>query len=110
MVARDLRLGKVAVDFDTVPDAGLQRWLTGDAAAAGRLAQFNTLEARGLARTGSALRIWWGEYARELTYRSSRENLIDYVATRLVKERLRYLEAAEHRRGAWIAQHGGLAP
>jgi hypothetical protein len=110
MVGRDLRLGKVAVDFDTVPDAGLKRWLKGDAAAAGRLAQFNALEARGLARTGSALRTWWGEYARELIYRASRENLIDRVATRLVKERLQYLEAAEQRRGTWIAAHGGLAP
>ncbi|MFI5281026.1 MAG: hypothetical protein ACHQU1_11045 [Gemmatimonadales bacterium] len=110
MVARDLRLGKVTVDFDTVPDADLRHWLKDDAAAASRLREFNALEARGLARTGSALRAWWAEYARELTYRTSRENLIDFVATRLVKERLRYLEAAQARRDAWIAAHGGLAP
>ena len=110
MVVRDARLGKVAVDFDTVPDADLTRWLRNDAAASSRLSQFNSLEARGLARTGSALRAWWGEYARELTYRSSHENLIERVATRLVKERLAYLDAAEARRRVWIAAHGGLAP
>jgi hypothetical protein len=110
MVGRDLRLGKLVVDFDTVPDANLKRWLKGDAAAAERLAQFNALEARGLARTGSALRAWWGEYARELTYRDSRQNFIDVVVTRLVAERLRYLEAADARRRTWIAAHGGLAP
>src|SRR4029077_2002005 len=38
MVVSDLRLGKVAVDFDTVPDPELSRWLSADPVARDRLA------------------------------------------------------------------------
>ncbi len=110
MVQADLRLGKVAVDFDTVPDPELWRWLRVDRAAGNRLVEFNALETRGLARTTSALRSWWTEYVRELSYNpASRETLVDRIVTRLVAERLRYLRAAESRRRTWILQHGGMA-
>ena len=110
MVQSDLRLGKVAVDFDTVPDRELSRWLRTDRSARDRLVEFNALQARGLARTTTALRSWWTEYVRELSYNpASRETILDRVVTRLVAERLRYLEAAEARRRSWIAGHGGLA-
>ena len=110
MVQPDLRLGKVAMDFDTVPDPQVWRWLRADPLAHNRLVEFNALETRGLARTTSALRSWWTEYVRELSYNpASRETIVDRVVTRLVAERLAYLRAAESRRRTWILAHGGMA-
>ena len=118
IASEELTHGVVAVDFDTVPDDQLWRWLRvrrGDPA----LDAFNAVESRSLARSVAALRAWWAEYQRELSMTPpspgwelppSRATLIDDVVTRLVRERLRYLEAAEARRNAWIAAHGGLAP
>ena len=107
----DLRTGRISVDFDTVPDDQVWHWLRADDVEHNRLDAFNAVETRGVARSTAALRTWWAEYQRQVAFPAARRGmLIDRIVTRLVSERLRYLEAAEARRRTWIAAHGGLAP
>ncbi len=110
---RRLRIGRIAMDFDTVPEADLWRYVRvrrGDPHHTA-LDDFNAVHARGIARTTSALRAWWEQYLLAIAAPAARkEALIDASLTRLLAERLRYLEAAEGRRHAWLAQHGGAAP
>jgi hypothetical protein len=107
-----LRIGRMAVDFDTIPDAKVWRWVRVRPGAMihSKLDDFNDVHARGIARTSTALKAWWGKYL-ELSALPARQraSAIDRIVTRLVRERLRYLDAAEARRRQWIASHGGLA-
>lgn len=112
LAADRLRTGRVVVDFDTVPDDQLWRWIRVPRAAPARTAldDFNEVESRGLGRSTTALRVWWAEYQRAFAVRRERRAvLMDAVLTRFITERLRYLEAAEARRQRWIAAHGGRA-
>lgn len=105
-----LRIGRLAIDFDTVPDDRLWRYLRVHRGAMIHtgLDDFNAVHARGVARTTAALRAWWGQYTAALSLPATqRAEVINPVLSRLIAERLRYLEAAERRRQAWIAQHGG---
>jgi hypothetical protein len=107
-----LRIGRMAMDFDTVPDAELWRYLRVHQGAVihSKLDDFNAVHARGIARTTSALRAWWDRLAAlAATPAPARAALVDQVLTRLLEERLRYLAAAEDRRARWIATHGGAA-
>jgi hypothetical protein len=107
IAARRLRSGRIAVDFDTVPDARLWSFVRvrPDASEATALDTFNAVHHRGLARTTSALRAWWREYARLAA--PARPAATDTLIARFVTERLAYLDAADVRRRAWIASHGG---
>jgi len=106
IVDKRLRQGRVSLDFDTIPDAAVWRWITADRRT--DLAGFNTVHARGIARTVEALRTWWGVYRRlGAAPPSRRAALLEAVTTRLVAERLAYLDAAEARRRTWLALHSG---
>ncbi|HEY2806284.1 MAG TPA: hypothetical protein VGI92_10555 [Gemmatimonadales bacterium] len=103
-----LRIGRMAVDFDTIPDEKVWRWVRVRPGALihTKLDDFNEVHARGIARTSAALRAWWGQYlAAAATPAAQRSATIDRVLTRLVHERLSYLSAAEARRSEWITQH-----
>ena len=107
IIARPLRLGKRTVDFDTVPDERVASYQRSGRAA--QLDTFNLVHARGLARTTSALRAWWSRYSASSRVRPrDRAAAIDAIMSRLLKERLAYLDSAESRRREWIASHGGL--
>jgi hypothetical protein len=116
-LARDLararlRAGTWVMDFDTVSETRVWHFVRVHSGALIHTAldDFNETQARGLARTTSALRSWWAEYLREASAPADRRPaVIDRVVTRLIAERLRYLDAAEARRRAWIARHGGPA-
>jgi hypothetical protein len=104
-----LRQGRVTLDFDTVPDAGVWRWIAVDRRAG--LELFNTVHARGVARTVEALRAWWGLFQRaSSTPPFRRAAVVEAVTERVVGERLRYLEAAEGRRRVWLATRSARAP
>ena len=112
IAASRLRAGRVVVDFDTVPE--LRVWsyvrVRRGAVVHTKLDDFNAVHQRGIARTTTALRAWWDAWRRIAgTPAQERAALTDAVLARLVTERLAYLDAAERRREAWIAQHGGLA-
>ena len=99
-----LRKGRVALDFDTIPDAAAWRWIAVDRRTG--LAAFNTVHARGVARTIEALRVWWEAYRHLAASPASRHPaIIQTVVARLVAERLAYLDAAESRRRAWLSTH-----
>ncbi len=105
-----LRIGRVAMDFDTVPDAALWRYIRVHRGAVihTELDDFNAVHARGLGRTTSALRAWWSRYiATAAVPAAGRGALADAVLTRMLRERLEYLAAAEGRRARFIAMHGG---
>jgi len=102
-----------AIDFDTIPADQLWQFISrpGSAATQRRLAEFNEAQARGLGRVHDALNAWWDDYlALTATPRARRAALTERLVDRLVRARLIYLVAAERRRQAWIAQHGGVAP
>jgi len=112
IVSSRLRSGSIIVDFDTVPDARIWRFVRVKRGAMvhTELDDFDAVHHRGIARTTSALRAWWAEYRREAAVPArQREAVIDAVMTRLVRERLDYLDAADARRARWIASHGGPA-
>src|SRR6185436_21109133 len=91
-----LRIGRMAMDFDTVPDDALWKHIRVHRGAVihTRLDDFNVLHARGIARTSSALRAWWERYvAIAGAPAPQRAALVDQVLTRLLSERLRYLAA-----------------
>jgi hypothetical protein len=114
-VTRDIidtraRIGRIAMDFDTIPDEELWRFIRVHRGAVihTRLDDFNAVHARGLARTTTALRALWDrQVAVSATPPPARAALMDQVLTRLLSERLRYLAAAEARRSRWTAAHGG---
>ena len=106
-----VRRGSVVIDFDTIPDEELWRFIRPRSSREVRVAldHFNELEARGVARVTEALRWWWGQYVvTSMAPRADRPLLVDLIVRRVVSERLRYLEAAESRRRTWIRTHGGL--
>ncbi len=103
-----LRIGRMALDFDTIPDDKLWRWVRVRPGALihTKLDDFNDVHARGLGRTSAALKAWWAEYLRmTATPAAQRSAAIDRIMTRLVRGRLAYLDAAEARRRQWIATH-----
>jgi len=101
-----LRKGRVALDFDTIPDAAAWRWIAVDRRTG--LAAFNAVHARGVARTIEALRTWWKSYRRAATTPpSGQPAIVEAVTSRLVRERLAYLDAAEARRRIWLSSHTG---
>lgn len=106
-----VRRGGVVIDFDTIPDEAVWRFIRPRSSGEVRVAldHFNELEARGVARVTEALRWWWGRYVvTSMAPRADRALLVDLIVRRVVSERLRYLEAAEARRRTWIGSHGGL--
>lgn len=110
IISSRLRVGRLAIDFDTVPDGDLMRHVRvrQGALVHSALDDFNAVHARGLARTTTALRAWWDQYlAANSAPPNGRAAAIERTLTRLVSDRLRYLDAAESRRAEWIAQHGG---
>jgi hypothetical protein len=107
-----LRIGRIAMDFDTVPDRDLWRYVRVHRGAVihTQLDDFNAVHARGVARTVTALRGLWAQYLEATNVDGTRRHEVaNAIVTRLVSERLRYLAAAETRRAQWIASHGGLA-
>ena len=107
-----LRTGTWVVDFDTVSVEKMWSLVRvgRNALIHTDLDDFNDVQARGLERTGSALRAWWAEYLSEAGASAPRRAaFVDRIVSRLVSERLRYLDAAEARRRIWIASHGGMA-
>jgi hypothetical protein len=99
-----LRKGRIAPDFDTIPDARFWPWINVDRRSG--LLAFNVVHARGAARTTEALRTWWERYQRAIAVRGPRRAaMIEAVTARLVAERLAYLDAAEARRAAWLRAH-----
>lgn len=109
LAMRALRTGRTVVDFDTIPDARLREFVRVQAppAPTPALEAFDTVHHRGIARTTSALRAWWGEYLR-LTAPAARPTATtDAIVARLVAERLQYLAAAEQRRATWIETREG---
>ena len=110
IIAKPLKLGRTTMDFDTVPDESVWRYarVQPDATKHTAIDDFNAVHARGIARTTSALRAWWSRYVdASHPPRADRERLIDAIVTRMIRERLAYLAAAEARRRTWIAAHGG---
>ena len=106
---KPLRKGSIRVDFDTIPDDQVWRFVQTrhDAPGSEELAAFNAVHARGLARTSTALRAWWEELSRVTeTKGAARDAAMNAVVTRLVRERLEYLRQAEQRRAEWMAEHG----
>lgn len=106
-----VRRGSVVIDFDTIPDEAVWRFIRPRSSGEVRVAldHFNELEARGVARVTEALRWWWGQYVvTSMAPRADRPLLVDLIVRRVVSVRLRYLEAAEARRRTWIRTHGGL--
>lgn len=103
IIAPPLRKGRQTVDFDTMPDDQVWRFVK-VARGSPSIDAFNAVHARGLARTTTALRLYWIEYAR-LAAAPPRERsvLMDLLVARLVRERLDYLAAAERRRQVWMA-------
>jgi hypothetical protein len=103
-----LRVGRMVVDFDTIPDARIWRYIRvrRGAVITTELDDFNTIHHRGIARTVSALRAWWREYTRLAV--PAPPPATDAIVARLVAERLQYLDAAEARRHTWIETHGGV--
>ena len=103
-----LRVGRLVVDFDTIPDDRLWQFVRVHRGAliSTELDAFNAVHHRGIARTVSALRMWWAQYARLAPAGSPAGT--DAIVARLVGERLQYLDAAEERRASWIQAHGGM--
>jgi len=108
IAATRLRAGRLVVDFDTIPDAELWRYIRVHRGAliTTELDDFNSVHHRGIARTVSALRAWWREYTRLAA--PAPPAATDAIVARLVAERLQYLDAAEARRPSWIVSHGGV--
>src|SRR5207253_1088882 len=96
---------------DTIPDAGLWKFLRvrkGAMIHTG-LDDFNAVHARGVARTTTALRAWWGRYTQLVMQpAAARAALSDAVLERFLRERLRYVEQMEQRRATWLREHGGM--
>jgi len=110
IAVRPLRTGRVTVDFDTVPNEQVWRFVRVVRAAPEHspLDDFNAVHARGIARTATALRRWWEQYNRAASLAPARRRAaLDTVVSRLVRERLAYLDEAEARRLAWMHNHAG---
>lgn len=106
-----LRSGGITVDFDTVPDERVWRFVRVHRGAHVRSAldDFNDIHGRAIGRTTQALRVWWRHYVAQAAAPAGRRAaMIDAIIRRTLSERLRYLEAAEARRRTWIRTHGGL--
>jgi hypothetical protein len=93
--------GRVAVDFDTVPDERLPDYVRDPSRPDVRRAldRFNQLQGRGVARTTEALRWWWGRLVvTTFAAPDRRREITQVVLARFVAERLRYFDAADRRR------------
>jgi hypothetical protein len=112
LATTELRRGGAVVDFDTVPGERIWEFVRapGTTRTRATLTLFNEVQGRCLGRTVEALRMWWGQYATE-AFLSPPDlgRRITTITARLVRDRLAYLDAADRRREAWLAQHGGLA-
>ena len=108
-----LRIGRMTVDVDTIPDDEIWRLIRVHRGAVihTELDDFNAVHARGLARTTTALRAWWDAYlVHARVAPAQRTAVIDEVLTRFLRERLRYLDDADARRYQWAMAHGGKWP
>jgi hypothetical protein len=101
----------VAIDFDTIPDAKVWDYVQdrNDPQIKATLDTFNLYQGRAMARVHDALTSWWDRYI--ITGRvqpKDRSALIDGLISRLLRDQLNYLNAADARRQEYIDAHGGL--
>ena len=111
MANTDVRRASAGViDFDTIPDAKVWTYVSprADLTMQAALRKFNDLQIKGLKRANEAVVAWW--YAYGLTAQPPANKKVEArntILSRLVRQQLAYLTAAESRRTRWIGTHGG---
>jgi len=110
MANNDIRRATQVVNFDTIPDTRIWSFVASRNSANSQraLRRFNELQVKALARANEGVVAWWYAYGLVADPPAARRTeQRNTVLTRLVRNQLAYLTAAEGRRERWIGSHGG---